>query len=453
MDNAEHAIAIARVSSVKQREEDQRPGLTAYAERKGYTLDAMVPIHGKSAFHGRHVKATLAAVDEHVRNGTATVVIFRHVDRSSREGAFEGYDLIKKIMEAGARVEFSEQEYLNNQPGMLGIFFEMGKEESKIKSDRKMQGNQARERLGKLNGKTAWGYDVADGVLVPNAIGREWIPKIYHYSADGRSLRSITTELKECGIGSPRSDSLWHDASLRRMIANPTYKGDRIGKGEMKYEALVSAGLWAQANLAVKDRIRGGRGAVKRPSTLLKPICGECYGVKRDGCQDGRSPMYRVTRYEGYEYYVCKGHGPQRKSCGAKVILCRELDALVTEFFMLDIAPHTTTVYHPAVDNDKAIEEISRQIRKADADGNDERIEELVSLRKGLKVLPITPAWKEEKPSGLTRAMYFASLDHEGKREMLAKVPMLARKHDGVTAFSVEFDGDEIKWWNARAKG
>jgi len=44
----EHAVAIARVSSGKQVEEDQAPGLMQYAERQGYILDAVVPIHGKS---------------------------------------------------------------------------------------------------------------------------------------------------------------------------------------------------------------------------------------------------------------------------------------------------------------------------------------------------------------------------------------------------------------------
>lgn len=81
----EHAIAIARVSSGEQHEEDQTPGMVAYAERKGYVLDDIVPVHGRSAFHGKHVKYVLEAVDKHVKRGQATVVIFRHVDRSHRQ--------------------------------------------------------------------------------------------------------------------------------------------------------------------------------------------------------------------------------------------------------------------------------------------------------------------------------------------------------------------------------
>jgi hypothetical protein len=47
-----HAIAIARVSTLKQRQEDQQPGLVTYSERQGYVLDDIVDVHGRSAFHG-----------------------------------------------------------------------------------------------------------------------------------------------------------------------------------------------------------------------------------------------------------------------------------------------------------------------------------------------------------------------------------------------------------------
>src|SRR5450756_251809 len=449
----EHAILIPRVSTSKQREEDQTPGLAAYAERKGYVIDAAVPIHGQSAFHGRQVKHVLAAVDEYVERGTATVVIFRHVDRSSREGAFEGYSLIRQIMEAGARVEFSEQEYLNNQPGMLGIFFEMAKAESEIKRDRKEQGDSVRSQAGKLVGRGCWGYDIVNDILVPNTIGREWIPRIYQAAADGRSNRSISTELDANGIPSPQKNGAWGNTSVRRMIINPTYKGDRSNKGEMEYEPLVSADLWARANLAMRERDFGGgrgRGTVTHTKALLRPFCGECYGVERDGCPNGQSPMYQThstLKGKKFSYYACKGNGPRHKACGAKFIPAAELDELVEWAVSCDITPHTTTVYHPAVDNTEAIKEISKRIRKADADGNDELLEALAAERAGLRLLgTIKPAWKEEKPSGMTRAQHYDTLDLDGKRELLAKIPFLARKVDGVTAFGIVMDDGSVNW-------
>ncbi len=437
----EHAIAIARVSQGAQREEDQVPGLTAYAvDRKGYILDAVIPIHGKSAFHGRQVKHVLAAIDEHVRRGAATVVIFRHVDRSSRQGAFEGYGLIRQIMEAGARVEFSEQEFLNNQPGILGIFFEMAKAESEIKRDRKLQGIRVRSDAGKLNGKPPWGYASDNGVLTPNSLGSEWVPKIYRGVINGQSIRSLVAELKAHAVPSPQQNGVWNDSTVLRMIQNPTYKGDRVGKGEMEYVPLVPSDVWSQANEIVCRGYRRGRSTVTNIKALITPWCGDCYGRKRQGCPTGQSPMYRSAS-GGRAYYRCYGVGPERSTCGARLIPMAELDTLVERFICLDVTPHMITIYHPAEDNGETIKDISKRIRQADAAGDDDLMETLVSERKGLRLLgTLKPAWKEEKPSGLTRAQYYATLDLEGRRELLALVPWRARKLNGVTAFCVAED-------------
>jgi hypothetical protein len=52
---------IARVSTQKQRQEDERPRLVTYSERQGYVLDDIVEVHGRSAFHGKHKGLLLGA--------------------------------------------------------------------------------------------------------------------------------------------------------------------------------------------------------------------------------------------------------------------------------------------------------------------------------------------------------------------------------------------------------
>jgi hypothetical protein len=68
-------------------------------------------------------------------------------------------------MDAGARVEFSEQEYLTAQPGLIGLFFDMAKRKSEIKRDRKLQGDAVRRASGKLIGSVPWGYDPVLGTV------------------------------------------------------------------------------------------------------------------------------------------------------------------------------------------------------------------------------------------------------------------------------------------------
>jgi DNA invertase Pin-like site-specific DNA recombinase len=218
----EHAIAVARVSQLKQRPEDQRPGLARYAERRGLDLDAVVEVHGRSAFHGRHRKQILKAVAQHVTHGRASVVIFRHVDRMARMEWEDGMRFFLEIRDSGARIEFSEQEFLNGNMELLGLFLRAGHEESKVKQSRKLQGLQSSRQRGELTGKASWGYDaiVLDGVrtMIPNELGRKWIPAIYYAAVEGKSLEVIGEML--IGVPSPQRNGRWNPASIRRVIAS-----------------------------------------------------------------------------------------------------------------------------------------------------------------------------------------------------------------------------------------
>lgn len=430
----EHAIAIARVSSMKQHEEDQRPGLQAYADRKGYTLDEMIPVHGRSAFHGKHVKHILAAVDKHVRNGQASIVIFRHVDRSSREGVFEGFDLLKKIMDAGARVEFSEQEYLTEQPGLIGLFFDLAKKESEIKQDRKVQGNAAKRARGELVGSVPWGYEpvMRDDVRVgikPSPLGRKWVPLVFHAAAEGKTLRTISDILR--GVPSPARKGVWDMTTLARLIANPTYHGSMRGNPNMKFEPLVPVELWQKANLAVKTRSNGGRGVLKGEPRFVIPVCDECLGVQREGCPDGVSPMYisTTTNRQGrtYRYYYCRGTGPVRKGCGAPVIPVPLLDEAIDRHMAADTRPHPETKFVPGDDTSEARALINEKIRVAQEAGDYLLVAQLAQ-----EAMAIGPSERKAElirvDSGITVGQHWQGLSPAEKRDELTRWRVYARR-------------------------
>ena len=94
----------------------------------------------------------------------------------------------------------------------------------------------------------------------------------------------------------------------------------------------------------------------------MAPVCGECYGKKREGCADGISPMYRV--YGGYgenrqPYYRCTGHGPQRKGCGFMITVA-EADDIVTGDMLQDENEHEDREFVPGDDKSDPIPRVSR---------------------------------------------------------------------------------------------
>jgi DNA invertase Pin-like site-specific DNA recombinase len=428
----EHAIAIARVSAGKQAEEDQEPGLRKYADSKDYTLDTVVRVHGKSAFHGRHVKHILAAVDKYVKKGNATVVIFRDVDRSSRQGAQATFDLRGTIIRAGARMEFSGQEYLNdqrNQEMLLGLLATAAREESETKSRRKLQGNGVKRTNGELIGRAPWGYDyVFDATgkirvnIKPNALGAKWIPQIFDAAINGKSLTAICRMLD--GVPSPQGNGLWDDATIRRLINRKTYYGLMRGNPNMEFDSLVTVEQWQQANLAVASRFKRGRGPSSLPPSFVKPFCGACYGIIRDEAPSGKSPMYRTTG-NGKAYYTCKGHGPARKGCGGPGIPVTELDAAVDHVMRFEPQPHMTRKFVAGDDNSERLAAINEKIAAAFAAGNYPLMTQLSQ-----EAAQIEPSKRkgtvELVDSGLTIGQHWQTLTPEGKRDELAAWTVIA---------------------------
>src|SRR5262245_49706207 len=88
----------------------------AYCKRKGLALDDSLTLHdlGVSAFRGDNAtQGHLAAFLEAVRIGrvpAGSVLIVESVDRISRQGIDEGYDLCKKILKSGVYIVTLEPE-------------------------------------------------------------------------------------------------------------------------------------------------------------------------------------------------------------------------------------------------------------------------------------------------------------------------------------------------------
>jgi DNA invertase Pin-like site-specific DNA recombinase len=430
-----YAIGVARVSTLKQDEKMQIPDIEDYSARKNYDLDAVVPIHGKSAFHGKHLKMLYAVINEHIVNGRCVVLVLWKVDRLSRQGNKAVSKLRSYVEEHGGRIEVAKQEFLN-QTGMGAeiawtALSEVAMEESQIKSDRRKMGHAKSRENGTNIGCPPWGYKSIKLKLTPTELGRKWIPFIFHSSANGKSLRWICNEMNAKNVPTAtKKSTAWSDRSIKLIIENPTYFGGRPNRGNMEYDALVTYSEWVAANKALRKRAKLGRGTKRKAPALLRPICGACHGVKRDGCPNGISPMYRTGSGQNM-YYVCRGRGSANKSCGTSQVKLPALDARVNEIMSQDTSPHTETRYVVGVDYTAEILRLNNEMSSAAQKADYGKVQELMDKVKSLKTAQ-DDADNDDDPgycevdTGMTEGAYWQTLDDAGKREELLHWDVIA---------------------------
>src|SRR5262245_10132434 len=105
------AYSCDRFSSRSQAGGDslrrQSAAATAYCERRGWILDESLSLRdlGVSAFRGKNaLVGNLGVFLAAVKRGTVargSALIVESIDRISRQGIDEGYDLIKSLLKAG----------------------------------------------------------------------------------------------------------------------------------------------------------------------------------------------------------------------------------------------------------------------------------------------------------------------------------------------------------------
>jgi hypothetical protein len=126
-------------------------------------------------------------------------------------------------------------------------------------------------------------------------------------------------------------DTAWSQQGVGVLISNPAYMGNPRNNPTLEIEALVSPSEWQEANYVLRNKSTWkGRDTTKHPKALLKPLCAKC-----------KSPMYRLP--VRVVYYRCHSIGTG-KSCGAPMVPCQELDALVTEAMLSDQSPRIVNV-------------------------------------------------------------------------------------------------------------
>ena len=437
VDDRERAARWLRVSTLGQDEKNQEPDVDAWITAHGYELGQCGP-NGDgtyrlkvSASKGQQQKM-LDLVVEDMREGRLTVLVVWTSSRIERRGAWSAFDLVRKVRDAGGRIEYVQDAYLNEANSLSDVMLALAATKDKeFSEDRKKNALRNARRIKANNGVLTclpWGYLPAGEkyakAAVPTDACREYWPRVLGRCMTGDSCRTIAAWLDSEDV-KPIKGGQWDEDVIRRLIRNPVYCGRRLGWKDaplLAHEAVVSVDAWKRANDALSHRPkRGPRSPFVNP---VKPLLAKLRCAR---AQCG-SPMYRIhagSRDGGkYYYYRCAGSGPQRKGCGNVVPLEQTETIVAVRVFLTSNEPHRIKTWVEGVNWDAEIADIRLQMRELDPESEEDEMRrdelkaQLREFRRKNEEEATSGDWKWTD-TGMTVGEYFHGLDAEGKREYL----------------------------------
>jgi DNA invertase Pin-like site-specific DNA recombinase len=214
------AYSYVRFSTPEQQKGDsfrrQTERTADYCAKRGWRFDDTLTLHdlGVRAFRGRNalvgnLRTFLDAIDRGtVKPGSAFIV--ESVDRITRQGIDEGYDLCKRILKAGVHIVTlcPEREYgpeavkkLASGALELQLILERAAEESEMKADRirhawakwrtDAAAGKRRPPPGKMPSWMTWNGTA----FAPDEGAAAAIGLMFRHAADGLSIRTIVDRL------------------------------------------------------------------------------------------------------------------------------------------------------------------------------------------------------------------------------------------------------------------
>lgn len=247
----------------------------------------------------------------------------------------------------GITVIFEEQNIRTDAPTggfVLSMMSAVAQDESHSISENEKKSYESRFARGEYNlgNHRILGYDSKDGVLVPNKDA--WIVKeVFRRFLAGESYRQIARNLNEMGAKCLRSKRGFCVETLRYMISNETYVGDKLLQKQPHrnyltkqpepyreyhpnyltndHEAIIDRDTWRRAQTILNDRKEWAKVGVykaNREHHFLygKVFCGEC------GAPFLRRTFKAYNSTHNYRAWNCKERqkGGQGNGCLSTII-------------------------------------------------------------------------------------------------------------------------------------
>lgn len=309
------AAVYLRVST----EEQARGGFSLQAQEKSCAAYAasqrwdVVGVYADEGYSGKDLRRPQLQrlLGDAIATSMDIILVWR-LDRLSRRQA-DVMHLIQDVF-APAQVGFmSATEPFDTthaaglaMVGMLAVFAQLERETI---IERTRMGLSQRTSNGLWSGSAPWGYRYrGDGVLEPDPAIAPWVSRVFELAADpvdGRGIEAIAAWLATHGIPAPHGRRTWHMSTVRIILGNRAYLGQRRHHGgwvTAAHEPVISEDLFLRVQRAISERRTGGR---PRPGEEVDyaltgaAYCGHCGGRLRGKNQKWSNGTHR-------RYYVCR---------------------------------------------------------------------------------------------------------------------------------------------------
>lgn len=264
-------------------------------------------------------------------SGKIKAVWFRHQNRLERNSTtfaiFTG-DAKKKDV----KLFFGDKQYDYNDPsnvmfgGITSYISQYQKDLQSAQTKRTLLANAAE---GKVWSIVAYGYQSNNGYLEINKKEAEVVKRIYSESLEGKGTDSIAVGLNIDNIPTRRG-AKWRGRTVRGIIKNSLYKGERIYSGKVfASPVIIDPELWQRVNDNLPNN-RNNSGKKVEHKYMLK-------GLLKCGCC-GKG-YYGKVKYKNEvineNTYTCVGKRYKEINCGNRSINRPALDTLIwMEFFL-----------------------------------------------------------------------------------------------------------------------
>ena len=361
------AAIYARVSTPRQARaqkiDEQLKRLEVYVEQKGFTLERE-HVYLDEGYSGSSLsRPGLDALRDAAAMADFEVLLLTAPDRLARKYVHQVL-LLEELQGRGCRVEFLERPMSSdpNDQLLLQIRGAVAEYERTLIAERMRRGRLAKLRAGQLLPwmRVPFGYrtdperprDPA-GLRIEDYEAAIVQQMFAWYLEQGATLGTIARRLTEAGVLTPTGKSTWSRSTIRGILKNPAYVGNAYGhcthlvpaKSRRSPLAPVGAGLtskrrpkdeWIPVLVPqivdgeifdlVQEKLSHNRRFALRNNKshryLLRTL------VSCSTCRQGSNAR---TTWDGYSYYVCRGHQEiiAEQRCRARHAPAGQLDKLV----------------------------------------------------------------------------------------------------------------------------